>query len=46
MNEKFVIWGSAGHAKVLSDIIALSGGSVIALFDSSDVQSALNGVPI
>jgi sugar O-acyltransferase (sialic acid O-acetyltransferase NeuD family) len=43
---QYVIWGSAGHAKVLSDIIALRGGEVLALFDNLDVPSALPGVPI
>jgi sugar O-acyltransferase (sialic acid O-acetyltransferase NeuD family) len=30
----FIIWGSAGHAKVLLDIFALHGNPVIALFDN------------
>lgn len=42
----FVLWGSAGHAKVLADIIRLDGGRVVALFDNRDVPSALHGVPI
>jgi sugar O-acyltransferase (sialic acid O-acetyltransferase NeuD family) len=41
-----VIWGSAGHAKVLADLIALRGGEVIALFDNRQVPSALDGVPV
>jgi sugar O-acyltransferase (sialic acid O-acetyltransferase NeuD family) len=41
-----VLWGSAGHAKVLADVIALRGGRVLALFDNRDVPSALPGVPI
>ena len=44
--SNFVLWGSAGHAKVLADIIALRGGRVIALFDNLDVTSALPGVPV
>jgi sugar O-acyltransferase (sialic acid O-acetyltransferase NeuD family) len=46
MNKNFILWGSAGHAKVLADIISLSGGHVIALFDNEDVKSALAGVPL
>lgn len=41
-----MLWGSAGHAKVLADIIALRGGRVLALFDNRQVPSALPGVPI
>jgi sugar O-acyltransferase (sialic acid O-acetyltransferase NeuD family) len=44
--DPYVIWGSAGHAKVLEEIIALRGGQVIALFDNSDVSSALPGVEL
>jgi hypothetical protein len=46
MTKNFVLWGSAGQAKVLADVVALSGGRVIALFDNRDVQSALAGVPV
>ena len=41
-----MLWGSAGHVKVLADIIALRGGKVLALFDNRQVPSALPGVPI
>lgn len=45
--SRFVLWGSAGHAKVLADLIALRGGRVVALFDNSpDATSCLPGVPI
>lgn len=44
--EQFVIWGSAGHAKVLSDIINTQGGTIIALFDNRDVTSAIPNVPL
>lgn len=44
--SEFVIWGSAGHAKVLAELISLRGGRVIALFDNSDVCSALPEVPV
>ena len=33
--DQFVLWGSAGHAKVLADLICLRGGKVIALFDNN-----------
>lgn len=42
----FVLWGSAGHCKVLAEIIALTGRRTIALFDNLDVPSVLPGVPI
>lgn len=42
----FILWGSAGHAKVLAEIIALRGGRVLALFDNGDVASALPGVAV
>lgn len=44
---RYVLWGSAGHAKVLAGIIAMRGGRVIALFDNNDrVESVLPGVPL
>jgi len=43
---QFILWGSAGHSKVIADIIALKGGKVLALFDNRDVPSALPGVPV
>ena len=42
----YVIWGSAGHAKVLAALIASRGGRVLALFDNHAVESALPGVPL
>lgn len=43
----YVIWGSAGHAKVLYEGIRREGGSVVALFDNNpDAQSAIKGVPL
>lgn len=45
--KKFVIWGSAGHAKVLADAISMIGGTVIALFDNNHhALSVIPGVPI
>ena len=42
----YVLWGSAGHAKVLAELISAHGGRVIALFDNLEVPSALTGVPV
>ncbi len=43
----WILWGSAGHAKVLADLLALRGGRVQALFDNNlKTQSCLAGVPI
>jgi len=44
--NRFVLWGSAGHAKVLAEIIAIDGGSVLALFDNCEVNSVLPGVSL
>jgi sugar O-acyltransferase (sialic acid O-acetyltransferase NeuD family) len=45
--ERFALWGSGGHAKVLADTIALRGGRVVALFDNNpQTLSCLSGVPI
>ncbi len=45
--ERYVLWGSDGHAKVLADIIELNGGRVVALFDNNpEAQSCLAGVPL
>ena len=46
MYKSFVIWGSAGHAKVLASIIEMQGGHVIAFFDNRTVKSVLPNVPI
>jgi len=44
---RYVLWGSSGHAKVLSSIIDLHGGRVVALFDNNpDAVSVLAGVPL
>ncbi len=45
--RNWVLWGSAGHAKVLADLIARRGGRVTALFDNDpQAASCLPGVPI
>ena len=46
MAKSFVLWGSAGHAKVLAEIISNQGGRVLALFDNNEVVAALPGVPV
>lgn len=44
---RYVLWGSAGHAKVLGELVALRGGEVIALFDNDpSTHAALEGVPL
>jgi sugar O-acyltransferase (sialic acid O-acetyltransferase NeuD family) len=43
---RYVLWGSAGHAKVLAEAIALLGGQVIAQFDNREVPPALPDVPL
>lgn len=46
-NRHYVIWGSAGHAKVLNEIIQYNNSNVVALFDNSeDVNSVISGVPL
>jgi sugar O-acyltransferase (sialic acid O-acetyltransferase NeuD family) len=44
--QRYVLWGSAGHAKVLASLIALRGGQVVALFDNRQVAAALHDVPL
>lgn len=46
MSKSFVIWGCAGHAKVLVSLIESQGGQVIAFFDNREVPSILPGVPV
>lgn len=41
-----MLWGCAGHAKVLAGLIAGRGGRVVALFDNRDVPSVLPDVPV
>lgn len=45
--QRYVLWGSAGHAKVLDEAIRRRGGRVIALFDNSpEVISSIAHVPL
>jgi sugar O-acyltransferase (sialic acid O-acetyltransferase NeuD family) len=46
MAKSFILWGSAGHAKVLSEIITNQGDRVVALFDNNEVDTALADVPL
>lgn len=46
MTNRFVIWGCAGHAKVIASMIDSQGGEVAALFDNSEVTSILPDVPV
>lgn len=44
---RFVLWGSAGHAKVLADVIGFHHGRVVALFDNNrQARSCLRDVPL
>lgn len=43
----YILWGSAGHAKVLNEAIRSLGGKVVALFDNRPkASSALKGAPL
>ena len=45
--ERYILWGSAGYAKVLADIIRLNRGNVVALFDNDpEAVSCLANVPL
>lgn len=46
MTDDFVLWGSGGHAKVLASLLRTRGSRVVALFDSSPVETALPDVPL
>lgn len=44
---RYILWGSAGHAKVLASLINLLGGTVVALFDNNPrSEPVLSGVPL
>jgi len=44
--DRVILWGCAGHAKVLAEIISLRGGKVVALFDNAEVESVLHDIPV
>lgn len=45
-SHKFIIWGSAGHALVIADLLKLTKGQIIALFDNRSVESVFPGIKI
>lgn len=40
-NKRYVLWGSAGHAKVLDEAIRQHGDQVIALFDNAPTATSV-----
>jgi sugar O-acyltransferase (sialic acid O-acetyltransferase NeuD family) len=43
----FVLWGSAGHARVLADIIRGQGGRLVALVDNNPAATTIaDGIPL
>ncbi len=47
MTEHYILWGSAGHAKVIASLIKSQGGRVVALFDNDPrVTSAVPGTSL
>ena len=46
-SDEYLLWGSAGHAKVLDEAIRLNGGKVVALVDNDvNATRALPAVPL
>jgi sugar O-acyltransferase (sialic acid O-acetyltransferase NeuD family) len=46
-HARFAIWGSAGHAKVLSDVIELYGATVAVVFDNNPAaKMSVAGAPL
>lgn len=46
-NRLFVIWGAAGHALVLNDLINLNGDKLVALFDNNkEIKTPIENVPL
>lgn len=46
MAKKYLIWGCAGHAKVLADIICLQDDEIIAFIDNELVPSIITNIPV
>jgi sugar O-acyltransferase (sialic acid O-acetyltransferase NeuD family) len=47
MTKRVAIWGSSGHARVLSEILAPQGYKVVAFFDNDrNAKSIMDGVPL
>ena len=46
-SRRFVIWGAAGHALVLNDLISQNGDKLIAFFDNNkEVKTPIEDVPL
>lgn len=43
---RWVLWGSAGHARVLAGLLELRGGRVLATFDNDPLALPLHGLPL
>lgn len=47
MGKNFVIWGAAGHALVLNDLIQEQGGHILAFADiRKDITTLIDGTPV
>ena len=46
MANSYIIWGCAGHAKVLTSIITAQSGKILAFFDNRIVPSIIKEIPI
>jgi len=47
MPNQYVLWGSAGHAIVLADLIRLKGDRVVSVFDNNpNAEPVLSGIPL
>ncbi|MEO6033521.1 MAG: acetyltransferase [Burkholderiaceae bacterium] len=46
IEERYAIWGSSGHAKVLAGLVALRSGKVVASFDNDPRAPGVAGVPL
>jgi sugar O-acyltransferase (sialic acid O-acetyltransferase NeuD family) len=45
--NKFIIWGSSGHGKIISEIIIESRGKIISLFDNNkNAESIISGLQV
>lgn len=46
MPHEFVLWGARGHARVLSDLLALRASRIVALFDNDPSIATSFSVPL
>jgi sugar O-acyltransferase (sialic acid O-acetyltransferase NeuD family) len=45
--SRFIIWGASGHSKVIKDMIEMSQGEIIAMFDNNkNIQSFSPDIPL